>query len=188
MTGQNYKGKLLISSPEISDGIFEKSIILICEHDANGTMGLIVNKPLIDFNLETIWTNLGYEKNNLHLANEDIFVGGPLAQNALFVIHSPEYYIDKKTIKVCEDISLTGTRQITNDIQKGQGPRKAFFLLGYSGWAPGQLEDEIIRDNWIVSDKFENLIFKDDYQSKWKEALHLMGIDPSKLSLHEGSS
>ena len=188
MFNENYKGKLLISAPEIVGDLFDKSIILICEHDANGTMGFILNKPLTDVNLGTIWANLGYGKKNLRLANEDVFVGGPLASNAMFVIHSPEYFIEKKTIKVCEEISVTGTREITDDIQKGQGPRKVLFLLGYSGWAPGQLEDEIMRDSWFVSEKIENLIFGVDYQSKWKNALFLIGIDPSKLSSYAGSS
>ena len=188
MFNENYKGKLLISSPEIAGDLFDKSIILICEHDANGTMGFIVNKPLSDVSLGTIWANLGYETKNLQLANEDVYIGGPLASNAMFVIHSSEYFIDKKTIKVCEEISVTGTKEITDDIQKGQGPRKILFLLGYSGWAPGQLEDEIIRDSWFVSEKIENLIFGVDYQSKWSNALFLLGIDPSKLSSYAGSS
>ena len=188
MISENYKGKLLISSPEIVGDLFDKSIILICEHDANGTMGFIINKPLIDINVGTIWANLGYEEKNLRSASEDVFIGGPLASNAMFVIHSPEYFIDKKTIKVCEEISVTGTKEITDDIQKGQGPRKLLFLLGYSGWAPGQLEDEIMRDSWFVSEKIENLIFGVDYQSKWSEALFLIGIDPSKLSSYAGSS
>ena len=188
MLNESYKGKLLISSPEISGDLFDKSIILICEHDANGAMGFIVNKPLTDVSLGTIWANLGYGKKNLRLANEDVYIGGPLASNAMFVIHSPEYFIDKKTMKVCEEISVTGTKEITDDIQKGQGPRKVLFLLGYSGWAPGQLEDEIMRDSWFVSEKIEHLIFSVDYQSKWSEALFLIGIDPSKLSSYAGSS
>ena len=188
MINENYKGKLLISSPEIAGDLFDKSIILICEHDANGTMGFIINKPLLDVNMGTIWANLGYEQKNLPSADGDVFMGGPLASNAMFVIHSPEYFIDKKTIKVVEEISVTGTKEITDDIQKGEGPRKSLFLLGYSGWAPGQLEDEIMRDSWFVSEKIENLIFGVDYQSKWSEALFLIGIDPSKLSSYAGSS
>ena len=188
MINENYKGKLLISSPEISDGIFDKSVILICKHDANGTMGFIVNKPVIDVTLGTIWATLGYDKKNLYPANEDVLIGGPLASNTMFVIHSPDYFIDQKTIKVGKDISVTGTKEITDDIQKGKGPRKALFLLGYSGWAPGQLEDEIMRDSWLLSEKFENLIFSVDYQSKWTDALLHIGIDPSKLTSYAGSS
>ena len=188
MINENYKGKLLISSPEIVGDLFDKSIILICEHDANGTMGFIINKRLIDVNLGSIWANLGYEEKNLPSANGNVLMGGPLASNAMFVIHSPEYFIDKKTVKVYEEISVTGTKEITDDIQKGQGPRKSLFLLGYSGWAPGQLEDEIMRDSWFVSEKIGNLIFGVDYQSKWSEALFLIGIDPSKLSSFAGSS
>ena len=77
---------------------------------------------------------------------------------------------------------------IRDSIQKGQGPRKSIFLFGYSGWTPGQLEDEIMRDSWFVSEKIGNLIFEGDYQSKWSDALFLIGIDPSKLSSHAGSS
>ena len=106
----------------------------------------------------------------------------------MFVIHSPEYFIEKKTIKVGKEISVTGTKEITDDIQKGQGPKKALFLMGYSGWMPGQLEDEIIKDSWFISEKFENLIFSVDYESKWTDALFLIGIDPSKLSSYAGSS
>ena len=188
MRNENYKGKLLISSPEIVGDLFDKSIILICEHDANGTMGLIVNKPLTDVSLGTIWANLGYKKKNLHLSNDDVFIGGPLASNAMFVVHSPEYVVDKKTIKVCEEISVTGSKEITDDIHKGEGPKKVLFSLGYSGWAPGQLEDEIMRDSWFVSEKIENLVFGVDYQSKWSDALFLIGIDPAKLSSYAGSS
>ena len=83
---------------------------------------------------------------------------------------------------------MTGTKEITDDIQKGQGPTKAIFLLGYSGWTPGQLEDEIMRDSWFVSENFQNLIFSVDYQTKWTDALLLIGIDPSKLSSYAGSS
>ena len=188
MISKNYIGKLLISSPEIADGIFDKSIILICKHDTNGTIGFVVNKPVINITLETIWGNLGYNQKNFNQAKEDVFIGGPLASNAMFVIHSPEYFVNKKTIKVGQEISVTGTKEITDDIQKGQGPRKALFLLGYSGWAPGQLDDEIMRDSWFVSETFDNLIFRTDYQSKWEDALLLIGIDPSKLSSYAGSS
>ena len=83
MLNENYKGKLLISSPEIVGDLFDKSIILICEHDANGTMGFILNKPLTDVSLGTIWANLGYGQKTLNLANEDVFIGGPLASNAI---------------------------------------------------------------------------------------------------------
>ena len=74
MLNENYKGRLLISSPEIAGDLFDKSVILICEHDANGTMGFIVNKPLEDVSLGIIWSNLGYEKKNLQLANENVFI------------------------------------------------------------------------------------------------------------------
>ena len=115
-------------------------------------------------------------------------IGGPLSPNAMFVIHSPDYFIDQKTIKVGKEISVTGTKEITDDIQQGKGPSKSLFLLGYSGWAPGQLEDEIMRDSWLLSEKFENLIFSVDYKSKWTDALLLIGIDPSKLTSYAGSS
>ncbi|MFL2800193.1 MAG: YqgE/AlgH family protein, partial [Paracoccaceae bacterium] len=88
MINKNYKGKLLISSPAIAGDLFDKSVILICEHDVNGTMGFIINKPLIDINVGAIWANLGYEEKNLCSASEDVFMGGPLASNAMFVIHS----------------------------------------------------------------------------------------------------
>ena len=151
-------------------------------------MGFILNKPIIDVTLGTVWATLGYDEKNLHSANEDVLIGGPITSNAMFVIHSPDYFLDKKTIKVGKEVSVTGTKEITDDIQKGQGPKKALFLLGYSGRMPGQLEEEIMRDSWLLSENFENLIFSVDYQSKWTDALQLIGIDPSKLTSYSGSS
>ena len=181
-------GQFLVSMPDLKDGIFDSALVLMCEHGESGAMGFIVNKPVKDVTLGTIWATLGYDEKNLHSANEDVLIGGPLSSNAMFVIHSPEYFVDKKTIKVGEEISVTGTKEITDHIQKGQGPKKALFLMGYSGWMPGQLEDEIMKDSWFISEKFENLIFSVDYNSKWTDALFLIGIDPSKLSSYAGSS
>ena len=127
MINENYKGKLLISSPEIADGIFDKSIILICEHDANGTIGFVVNKPVENVTLGMIWANLGYNEKNLKLANQDVCIGGPLASNAMFVIHSPDYFIDQKTIKVGKDISLQALKRSLMISRKGKDLEKHFF-------------------------------------------------------------
>ena len=185
---ENYKGKLLISSPNLADGIFEKSIILLCEHDASGSMGFILNKPINNLTLRDVWKSFSKGEINGELAKRLIFIGGPLATSSMFVIHTPDYKIERETLIIDSNYSITGSNKIIDDIENEMGPSNLFFSMGYSGWAPGQLEDELMRDSWFVCPPTQKLVFQDDFDNKWKDSFRILGIDPSRLVLNGGST
>ena len=179
---------MLISSPQLKDGIFERSLILICEHDANGSMGFILNKPIDNLTLRDVWKSFSKGGINSELAKRLIFIGGPLATSSMFVIHSSDYKIERETLIIDSDYSVTGSNKIIDDIENALGPSSLFFSMGYSGWAPGQLEDELMRDSWFICPPTQKLVFQDDFDSKWKDSFRILGIDPSRLVLNGGST
>ncbi len=185
---ENYKGKLLISSPQLADGIFEKSLILICEHDANGSMGFILNKPIDNLTLRDVWKSFSKGEIEGELGKRLIFIGGPLATSSMFVIHSSDYKIERETLIIDSNYSVTGSNKIIEDIENALGPSSLFFSMGYSGWAPGQLEDELMKDSWFVCPPTQKLVFQDDFDNKWKESFGILGVDPSRLVLNGGST
>ena len=179
---------MLISAPQLADGIFEKSLILICEHDANGSMGFILNKPIDSLTLRDVWKSFSEGEIKGELAKRLIFIGGPLATSSMFVIHSSDYKIERETLIIDSNYSVTGSNKIIDDIENAMGPSNLFFSMGYSGWAPGQLEDELMRDSWFVCPPTQKLVFQDDFDNKWKDSFGLLGIDPSRLVLNGGST
>ena len=185
---ENYKGKLLISTPQLADGIFEKSIVLICEHDVNGSMGFILNKPIDNLTLMDVWKSFSKGEIKSELGKRLICIGGPLTTSSMFVIHSSDYKIERETLIIDRNYSVTGSNKIIDDIENALGPSSVFFSMGYSGWAPGQLEDELMRDSWFVCPPTEKLVFQDDFDNKWKDSLRILGIDPSRLVLKSGST
>ena len=185
---ENYKGKLLISSPQLSDGIFEKSLVLICEHDANGSMGFILNKPIEDLTITDVWKNFSKGHIGQEFSKNPVFIGGPLTTSSMFVIHTSDYKLEKETLTIDNSISVTGSTQIIKDIEKGLGPSQLLFSMGYSGWASGQLEEELMRDSWFICPSNEELVFQGDFDNKWRQSLNEIGIDPSRLVFDSGST
>lgn len=172
----------------MADGIFEKSLVLICEHDANGSMGFILNKPIDNLTLIDVWKSFSKGEIKSELAKRLVFIGGPLATSSMFVIHSSDYKIEKETLIIDSNYSVTGSNRIIGDIENALGPSSLLFSMGYSGWAPGQLEDELMRDSWFVCPPNEKLVFQDDFENKWIDSLRILGIDPSRLVLNGGST
>lgn len=162
------KGKILVSEPYLPDPNFERSIVLLCEHNELGSFGFVLNKPSLAM--------LGDVMEGLEEFNATVFVGGPVQQDTLHYLHR------------CED--LIGATQITDDVYWGGDfdnlkflintqqikPNDIKFFLGYSGWSEGQLDEELEADSWIVSDKFDSeLVFETSPKEMWKKSLESMG-------------
>jgi putative transcriptional regulator len=179
-------GKFLIAMPGMQDPRFDRSVILICAHSAEGAMGLIVNKAMPDLKFSGLLTQLGIPRTP---RGRDIRVhfGGPVERGRGFVLHSSDYRADGGgTMAVPGDYAMTATQDILAALARGRGPDAAFLALGYSGWGPGQLEAEISRNDWLTSDPAHDLIFGADDRRKWAGALRNMGIDPLSLSATSG--
>lgn len=178
-------GKVLIAMPGMGDPRFEKAVIFLCAHSEDGAMGLIVNKPAQDVNFSELL-------DRLEIAPVDgarspaIYVGGPVEHARGFVLHSSEYTTDAATLQVDDDYGMTATVEVLEDIAHGGGPDSALLALGYSGWGPGQLEDEIAQNGWLVADADSGVIFGADDAGKWGAALAGLGVDGLTLSAEAG--
>lgn len=184
--GANFlEGKLLIALPGMSDPRFEKSVIFMCAHSAEGAMGLIVNKPIEGLNFQDLVKNLDIQVAG-NAPDSPVLFGGPVDTGRGFVLHSSEYKSGDGTMAVTKDVSLTATLDILRAMAQGQGPEQAAFTLGYAGWGPGQIENEIRLNGWVHCDADSKIIFDNDMDGKWGAAMRKLGIDLSLLSATSG--
>lgn len=174
-------GKLLMAMPAMTDPRFARSVIYLCSHGPNGAMGLIVNKPRPDIRFARILDSLSITPRAI-LPDVRVHYGGPVEHGRGFVLHSPDYGAPPGTLEVTKTVSMTATLDIMQDIAAGKGPKAAMFALGYAGWAAGQLESEIARNDWLTADPRADILFGRADEFKWTAALRQIGVDPVNLS------
>jgi len=185
-------GQLLIAMPVMGDPRFERSVIYLCAHSAEGAMGIIVNRPAgsIDFPGLLVQLDIIKKADQIKLPENaesmKVLKGGPVETGRGFVLHSSDFFIKDATLKIDDGICLTATVDILKAIAKGAGPKHAILALGYAGWAPGQLETEIQDNGWLHCDADPDLIFGGDIEEKYVRALRKIGIDPGMLSNEAG--
>lgn len=179
-------GKLLIAMPGMGDARFDKALVFICAHSEEGSMGLMVNKPLPDLKFGDLLEQLDIERGDAGARDIRVHLGGPVEHGRGFVLHSTDYRSSESTLKVDDRFGMTATLDILEDIARGDGPRQSFFALGYSGWAPAQLEEEFQQNGWLSCDATPELIFGTDDNGKWSAALRTLGVDPLTLSAVAG--
>jgi len=162
-------GQLLVATPEMRDPRFAETVIYVVKHDADGALGLVINRPLAKGPIEDLLKGFGIESSD---AKGEIIVhyGGPVSPRAGFVLHSDDVLIEN-SIKVADGIAMTPDPKLIEAIGHGKGPRQSLFLLGYAGWAPGQLEAELQAGAWFVVSGDEALIFGKDADPKWSRAM-----------------
>jgi putative transcriptional regulator len=189
--GPYLDGQLLIAMPGMSDPRFDRSVIYMCAHSEQGAMGIIINKttPMMSF---------GELLSQLDLKGEDalappdelmqmpVLFGGPVEQGRGFVLHTSDYFTADSSLPVAENIALTATVDILRAMAKGEGPQRAVLALGYAGWAPGQLENEIQHNGWLTCQADEELVFGLDFDDRYTAALRKLKIDPAMLSSDSG--
>jgi putative transcriptional regulator len=164
--------------------------VFLCAHGPEGAMGLIVNKPLPGLNFMEMSSRIDLTKARPETMAElellTILNGGPVEQNRGFVLHSADYKGDESSLQVTPQVTLTATIDVLQDMTEARGPRRSVLTLGYSGWSPGQLEDEILRNGWLHCDADANLLFSTDWNQKHRRALEKLGVDPRMLSSEAG--
>ncbi len=180
------EGRFLIAMPGIGDDRFHRSVILICAHSDQGAMGLVINQPAESISFDELLEQLDIEQNEA-TASTPIRIGGPVESGRGFVLHSSDYQ-GETALDIAGKFMLTGTVDILRDIARGEGPSKRMIALGYTGWAPGQLEQEIQQNGWLSSDSVPEIVFGESDDDKWVAALSEMGISPELLSAEGGSA
>ncbi|MEM8574392.1 MAG: YqgE/AlgH family protein [Pseudomonadota bacterium] len=185
-------GQLLIAMPSMGDPRFSRSVIYVCAHSSEGAMGIVINQraPNISFAelLEQLKIVPSQERISLPSALNamDVHLGGPVETGRGFVLHSADYFKAESTLPINESVCLTATVDILRDIAKGSGPDRALLALGYAGWAPGQLEDEIQSNGWLNCPANPELVFDPAIDRKYNKALDSLGVDPSHLVSDSG--
>jgi putative transcriptional regulator len=176
----------------MSDERFTRAVIYVCAHSTEGAMGIIVNQPAQNIKFPDLLVQLevipAAERIQLPNRAEDVKVlkGGPVETGRGFVLHSADFFIENSTLPIDEGICLTATLDILKAIARGNGPASAILALGYAGWAPGQLEQEIQQNGWLHCAADPELIFGRDTDTKYEKALRKIGIDLGMLSSESG--
>lgn len=179
------EGKLLVAMPGMDDPRFAHSVILVCAHSGDGAMGLIINKPNRDLTFDSLLDHLGIARAAPGRAIR-VHFGGPVERGRGFVLHSEGFPPGAGTMQVAGGFRMTATLDILEALARGEGPDRALLALGYSGWGPGQLEAEILRNDWLTCEALPDLVYGPDDGAKWSGALRSMGIDPLSLSSAAG--
>ena len=165
------KNHFLIATKKMNDNRFKKTVIIILENDENGAWGLVINKPVGSVPIAVLINpslNTPEEREKLYKVHIPIFWGGPIDQKKIFILHSTEY--QNETTKNFGTISITADSNILLDIAEKKGPEDSLVILGYSGWGGGQLEGEMEKDHWVLSDLNIDIIFEKDPLKKWPKA------------------
>ena len=173
--GRDLTGFLLVAMPEMKGSIFAETVIYIARHSAQGAFGLVVNRPLGTGPAKSLLEGFGLEGEGVE-GRIHIHFGGPVEPGAGFVLHSTDRLYDGD-MEVNAYVAVNVELDALRDIAAGKGPRRSLFALGYGGWGPGQLENELKRGDWIVVPYDERLVFDDDTETKWERALGLNAVD-----------
>lgn len=173
-------GKLLVAMPGIGDPRFDHSVIMMCAHDDEHAMGVIVNKPKKKLKVADVLDHLGLQTDEAKGAR-DVLDGGPVRPDRGFVLHSADFVAAQGTQQVAPGIGMTATKDVLEAVAKAQSPERFVLALGCSSWGAGQLEDELKRNAWLVVDVNEAIVFDDNHDDKWTRAIRSLGFDPSQL-------
>ena len=186
--GESLAGSILIAMPGMEDPRFERAVILVCAHGVDHAMGLTLNRPLDGLTVADLLDRLGVDTDE-SLPRQPVLFGGPVERERGFVLHTDDYESDQGTIIVRSGVSLTATRDVLQAMASSDArPRRALLALGYAGWGPGQLEQELRQNVWLTCTPDEALLFGDDHDHKWASALASIGVRAGSLSSLSGSA
>lgn len=174
----------LIAMPAMDDPYFSKSLIYIAEHNDQGALGIIVNRP-IDMSLATLFEKIDVPFETPSMANLPIFFGGPVQTDRGFVLHRPvgEW---QSTLAVNQDVGLTSSRDVLQAVAREGQPREIMVTLGYSGWGAGQIEHELAQNAWLTVPADPHILFELPYEDRLPSAMEILGIDFKNLAVKAG--
>ena len=177
--------QILIAMPALNDPNFYKSITLICEHSPdNGAMGIVLNQPT-NITTADLLDQLNINSDSTTAKDQQVFAGGPMQTDRGFILHSGKSGWDS-TMQITPELHLTSSHDILEAIASDQGPTSSLIVLGYAGWAPGQLEAEISANSWLTVEYQPELVFATPAEQQWITAGNLLGVDLNLLASNPG--
>lgn len=176
--------QLLIAMPGMADPNFSSTVTLICEHNGEGALGIVINRPLT-LNLGSLFERLDVGDADPVIAKDPVLMGGPVGPERGFVLHKPGPSFES-SLAVSGDIHLTLSRDVIDAIATGQGPEKSLVALGYAGWEAGQLEEEMLSNSWLNVPATSDIVFDLPFSERWSAAARTLGIDISRISPDAG--
>lgn len=179
------KGKLLVAMPSIGDDRFSRSVILICAHEPDYAMGIVLNNPVPDVTVPDILEQLEV-KAEIEVPNERVLDGGPVGNDRGFVLHTGDFFSEGATMAVADNCCLTATRDVLVALGSSTPPEMSALALGYSGWGAGQLENELRENAWLVGPADHDIVYGVNHEEKWDRAIELMGVSAGQLQHHPG--
>jgi putative transcriptional regulator len=174
----------LIAMPALDDPNFHHTTTYICEHDEDGALGVVINRPL-NMKLIEIFKHMDIKPGSDEVSSWPVYMGGPVQSDRGFVLHEPSGDWEA-TLKVTDKIGITSSRDILQAIAAGEGPEKAIVTLGYAGWGAGQLEQELAANTWLSGPASAKIVFDTPSEERWMAAAALLGVDLNLLSSDMG--
>lgn len=177
-------GHLLIAMPSLADPNFARTVTFLCEHDANGALGVTVNRPL-DMTLDEVFAQLRLSTDDAVVAGTPVYHGGPCHTERGFVLHDASHEF-AATLRVTDGLAVTTSQDILKSIAAGIAPPRTLVALGCAGWGPGQLEQELAENAWLSVPGAPGILFDTPYERRWDAAARLLGVDIALLSSDAG--
>ena len=180
--------QFLIAMPGMADQAFEGSVVYLCEHNENGALGLVINKP-IDIKVKGLFEKVELKLDRAELGEQPVYFGGPVQTERGFVLHEKRQAGTtpyNSTMSVPGGLEMTTSKDVLEALADGSGPAKVLITLGYSGWQAGQLEEELGRNGWLTVNADPVVIFDTPIEKRYDRAMGLLGFDPRMLSQEAG--
>ena len=182
------RNQLLIATPTLAEGIFKSSVTYICEHDEEGAMGVMINRPS-DLIIKDILDDIA-AMDNVDFTESPVMLGGPVGVERGFVLHQTGAKESPwmSTLQVADDVGLTGSKDILLALGEGSGPENFLMVIGYAGWSAGQLEQELLDNAWLTSPATTEILFNTPYHLRAAKAAEQLGVTLSALATHAGNA
>ena len=186
-SGLNLANHFLIAMPSIQDPIFGGTVVYVCEHNEKGVLGVVINKPT-DMTMDVLFDRIDLqlaEGLRSSVTEEPIMFGGPVQDDRGFVLHSPGGRYSS-SLSVTDEVAFTTSIDVLEAVASGAGPKRMLVSIGYAGWSPGQLEEEISRNGWLTVGADARVLFDLPIEERYTAAIKLLGIDPLMLATEAG--
>lgn len=173
---------MLIAAPGMGDPRFARTLLFICGHDPEHAMGLVINQPMHALRFSALLRQLKIEIKATEIPDHPVLSGGPVEPERGFVIHSLDYNKPDETLEVTDALGMSASTEILLAMASNTPPAKFLLVLGLSSWGAGQIEQELEQNTWLICEPDDQLLFDQDYTSKWDRAMAKIGVDPDRFS------